>query len=226
MKTLSINPGVFQLDITDPKFITLIIESKPFYWRFSKYLYDTFPDHLNYCSLLKNGEQQKIEDFSTYIYNPLDLSLNTKQNLNSLYKILKKSYFSELTASVQQIQESLTQVCKEIRLDFDAELTMESSIRIDDVFKIGGLQFSESDSSLLERFVRYISVIKELQNISIIFINHLHDFFENSEIEKLLKETEYRGITIVNIETNLPRKKLENEIVSIIDRDLCSINSI
>lgn len=224
MKTLSINPNVFQIDITDPKFITLVIENKSFYWKFSKYLYDTFPEHLGYCSLFKNGEEQKIEDVSAYIYNPLDLNLNTKQNLNALYKILKKSYFSELSASVQQIQDLLTQVCKEIRLDFDAELTMESSIRIDDIFKIGGLQFSESDSSLLERFVRYISIIKELQNISIIFINHLHDYFENVEIEQLLKETEYRGITLVSIETFIPQNKLENETFYIIDKDLCSID--
>lgn len=224
MKTLSINPNVFQIDITDPKFITLVIENKPFYWTFSKYLYDTFPEHLSFCSLIKNGEQQKIEDVSAYIYNPLDLNLNTKQNLNALYKILKKSYFSELSASVQQMQDLLTQVCKEIRLDFDAELTMESSIRIDDIFKIGGLQFSETDSSLLERFVRYISIVKELQNVSIIFINHLHDYFENTEIEQLLKEMEYRGITLVNIETFVPQNKLENETLCIIDKDLCSIN--
>lgn len=224
MKTLSINPNVFQIDITDPKFITLVIENKPFYWTFSKYLYDTFPEHLSFCSLIKNGEQQKIEDVSAYIYNPLDLNLNTKQNLNALYKILKKSYFSELSASVQQMQDLLTQVCKEIRLDFDAELTMESSIRIDDIFKIGGLQFSEIDSSLLERFVRYISIVKELQNVSIIFINHLHDYFENTEIEQLLKEMEYRGITLVNIETFVPQNKLENETLCIIDKDLCSIN--
>lgn len=224
MKTLSINPNVFQIDITDPKFITLVIENKSFYWTFSKYLYDTFPEHLGYCSLFKNGEEQKIEDVSAYIYNPLDLNLNTKQNLNALYKILKKSYFSELSASVQQIQDLLTQVCKEIRLDFDAELTMKSSIRIDDIFKIGGLQFSETDSSLLERFVRYISIVKELQNVSIIFINHLHDYFENTEIEQLLKEMEYRGITLVNIETFVPQNKLENETLCIIDKDLCSIN--
>lgn len=224
MKTLSINPNVFQIDITDPKFITLVIENKSFYWAFSKYLYDTFPEHLGYCSLFKNGEEQKIEDVSVYIYNPLDLNLNTKQNLNALYKILKKSYFSELSASVQQIQDLLTQVCKEIRLDFDAELTMDSSIRIDDIFKIGGLQFSEIDSSLLEKFVRYISIIKELRNVSIIFINHLHDYFENTEIEQLLKELGYRGITLVNIETFVPQNKIENETLCIIDKDLCSIN--
>ncbi|GEM_PF-4414969 len=224
MKTLSINPNVFQIDITDPKFITLVIENKPFYWKFSKYLYDTFPEHLSYCTLIKNGEPQKIEDVSAYIYNPLDLNLNTKQNLNALYKILKKSYFSELSASVQQIQDLLTQVCKEIRLDFEAELTMESSIRIDDIFKIGGLQFSETDSSLLEKFVRYISIVKELQNVSIIFINHLHDYFENVEIEQFLKEMEYRGITLVNIETFVPQNKLENETLCVIDKDLCSIN--
>ena len=223
MKKLIFNPNTFELDITDPQFLTIVIENKKFYWNFNKYLYDCFPDHVKYCSLFVNGSEVKIEDVSTYIYNVLDLNLNTKQNLNALYKILKKSYFTELTSTVEKIQEQLETVCKEIKLDFDAELTMESSIRIDDVFKIGGLQFVESENGLLENISRFILAGKELRSANIVFINHLHDYLEDEEIANLIKEIQYKGITLINLETNKPVSPLENEKIVIIDSDLCSL---
>ena len=223
MKKLIFNPNLFEVDITDPKFITMVIENKSFYWQFSRYLYDSFPDHLKYCSMLLNGDEILIDDISLYINNVLDLNLNTKQNLNALYKILKKSYFCELQDGVDKIQEKLTEICKEIKLDFDAELTMDSSIKIDDIFKIGGLQFQESNSSLLEQLTRFVSVAKELRNISIIFINHLHDYLENEEISNFIKEIQYKGITLVNVETIQPISPLENEKIVIVDNDFCGL---
>lgn len=224
MKKITFNPNLFEINVTDPKFITIVIENKGYYWRFNKYLYDLFPDHVKYCSLFVNGDESKIEDVATYIPNLIDLSLNTKQNLNALYKILKKSYFNELSEAIQEIQEKLETVCAEIKLDFDAELKMESTLRMDDIFKIGGLQFSESNGTLLERLARFILVGKELRNSSIIFVNHLHDYLENEEIESLIKEIQYKGITLINIETNKPSLVINSEEIGIIDSDLCSLH--
>ncbi len=224
MKKLSINPNLFNIDITDPKFVTLVIESKPFYWKFSRYLYDDFPDHLNYCSLMHNGSEVKMDEVGLYISNLLDLSLNSKPNLNALYKILKKTYFQELSVGVEEIQSQLTKICKEIRLDFDAELTMDGSIKIDDIFKIGGLQFLETEEDgLLEQLSRYVCVTRELRNVSIVFVNHLHDYLEDNNIESFIKEIQYKGITLINLETTKPLSKTETEEILIIDNDFCTI---
>ncbi len=224
MKTLSINPNLFSIEITDPKFVTLVIENKPFYYEFSRYLYDDFPDHLNCCSLMLNGNEVKLDEASLYISNILDLNLNSKQNLNALYKILKKTYFQELSTGVEEIQSLLTKICKEIRLDFDAELTMDSSIKIDDVFKIGGLQFLQTEEDgLLEQLSRFVCVAKELRNVSLVFVNHLHDYLEDKDMESFVKEIQYKGITLVNLETIKPLNKIESEEILIIDDDFCTI---
>ena len=222
MKKLTFNPNVFEFDLTNPQFITIVIENKEYYWKFNKYLYDVFPDHIKYCSFFNNGDEVKIEDISAYISNVLNLNLNTKQNLNALYKILKKSYFEELSSTVEQIQEQLTKVCSEIKMDFDAELIMDSAIRIDDIFKIGGLQFAEPSGSLLEDLSKFIMVSKELRGVSIIFINHLHDYLDNSKIAEFIKEIQYSGISLINLETSRPESIVKNENIAIIDKDLCS----
>ena len=224
MKKLTINPNIFEFDLTNPQFITIVVENKEFYWKFSKYLYDIFPDHIKYCSFFVNGEEKKIEDVATYIPNLLNLSLNTKQNLNALYKILKKSYFEELSKVVEEIQAKLIEACGEIKLDFDAELIVDSAIRIEDIFKIGGIQFPEPTGHLLEDLVKFVKACKELKGTHIIFVNHLHDYLENSKLSEFIKEIQYHGISLINLETSRPDFEIEGEKTSIIDKDLCSIS--
>ena len=151
------------------------------------------------------------------------MNLNTKANLNALYKLLKKSYFEELSASIEQIQNDLDKICKEIKLDFDAELVMDGSLRVDDVFKLGGLQFSENDSSLLEQLTRYVAVSNELRKTELVFINHIRDYLSEDELSSFLKELFYRGITLINIETIEPSFLREGERKLILDADLCSV---
>ena len=223
MKTVCFHPNVGKIDITDPKMITLVIENKKAYWSFCRYLYDGFPEHLGYCSIDSDEETIEIETYTLYVNNILDLNLNTKANLNALYKLLKKSYFEELSASIEQIQNDLDKICKEIKLDFDAELVMDGSLRVDDVFKLGGLQFSENDSSLLEQLTRYVAVSNELRKTELVFINHIRDYLSEDELSSFLKELFYRGITLINIETTEPSFLRDGERKLILDSDLCSV---
>ena len=223
MKTVCFHPNVGKVDITNPKMITLIIENKKAYWSFCRYLYDGFPEHLGYCSVDSDEETIEIETYSLYINNILDLNLNTKANLNALYKLLKKSYFLELSESVEQIQKDLDKICQEIKLDFDADLVMDGSLRVDDVFKLGGLQFSENDSSFLEQLTRYIAVSNELRKTGLVFVNHIRDYLLEDELSSFLKELFYRGITLINIETNDSGVIGFEEQKVILDSDLCSI---
>ncbi len=223
MKKLYFNPQIGSVDITDPTFITLVIENKPFYWEFTNYLFNDFPDHQAYCSI-ETGKKEAIEDYSTFIAAPWDMSLNTKANINALYKILKKAYANELNASVEQIQKIMETIAKEIRLDFDAELHVEGTIRIDDIFKLGNIQFQDEEETFLGRLTRFVAVNRELRNIGLVFINHLRDFLDEESIKEFLKDAFYRGISIVDIETFDCNTLLEGERKIIVDPDFCFIS--
>jgi CRISPR type II-A-associated protein Csn2 len=225
MKRLHLNPNLAEIDITDPSFATFVIENKKFFWRLGQYMYLGFPEHQGYLSVDVDGSFQDLDKMSLYVYNPSDLNLNTKQNLNALYKILKKTYSEQLLATVDEIEEQLTAICEEIKLDFDAELTMDESVRIDDIFKIGNLRFADDDLDFLGKLTKLVIATYELRGSTLVFINHLHDYLETAEIETFMKDLAYRGISIVNIETSEPQNRCENEQISIVDSDLCAIGS-
>lgn len=224
MKSLSFHPKIGTYDLTDPQFLTFVIENKSFYWRFCDYLYNGFPEHIGYCSLDVDGKGMPIDDVSLFVANPWDLDINSKSNLNALYKLLKKSYFHELEDAVNQIQKELTKICQEIKLDFDADLSMQDSIRVDDVFKLGGLQFAEGEGSFLERLTRYVTISRELRGVCLVFVNHIRDFLSEEELESFLKELHYRGVSLVSIETSTPIHKFSDEKVLIVDSDLCPLS--
>ena len=224
MKSLAFHPNIGAFDITDPKVLTFVIENKAFYWKFCAYLYNGFPEHDGFCSYEDGDKKSAIEDCSLYIANPLDLDLNTKANLNALYKMLKKRYFGELNGAVQQIQTELANICQEIKLDFDAELEMDAAIRVDDVFKLGGLRFEDNELSFLERLTKYVVVAKELRGISLVFINHIRDYLDSDQLQEFVKELQYRGITLINIESRMSEEKLAGEIRFVVDQDFCAIS--
>ncbi len=224
MKRLFINPGIAEFTIDEPTFVTMIVENKPFYRQLCTYLLNGLPERDCIFSLEMGEKKSDIEDLSLYIPNPCDLDLNSKTNINALYKILKKQYFNELNSAVAEIQKRLDNVCQEIKLDFDAELIMESAIRVEDVFKLGGLQFSDSDGSFLEKLVRFIVIARELRGIQLVFINHLHDYLDDFEMEEFIKELSYRGITLINLETQDISDLLPSEKKVIVDSDFCFIS--
>lgn len=222
MKTLSFHPRLGKFDVTTPVLICMCIEERKTFWRFNQYCYDAFPDHLAYCSYEDDQKEDKgISDVSLYIENPFHLDLNTKQNLNALYKLLKKEYFDEIRASVDEIEKILIRICGEIRLDFEAELTMEDSIKVDDVFKLGNLRFSEEDDTMLKRLLKFVLINYELRGIALVFINRLHDWLDEDEIAQLCSDAGYRGISIVTIESHEPKKYLDSEQKIVVDSDLC-----
>lgn len=227
MKKLFFNPNIGEFDITDPKTIFLIIENPKSFWKFGQYLYDKLPDHIGYCSLLIDGKEKAIDEVSLFMANPYDLDINSKSNLNALYKMLKKEYFNDLSEGIDEISKKIEKICESIRLDFDAEIEMSGQLKIDDLFKVGNLRFVDDCETILEKLTKFISISNELQGIDVVFINQLSSFLNVEELKSFLKELHYRGITLVNVESNQilleKHKDIEAEKL-IIDSDLCSIS--
>lgn len=225
MKTLFINPSIAEIDVSSPVFINLIIENPSLYYAFNRYLFDGFPDHLSYIGLQKDGKPLKIEDYAEYIDSFYSINLNSKSNLNALYKLLKKTYFDQLSDGVEELQKQLDKICSEIALDFDVELVTDGNLRIEDVFKMGNIQFSHNDdNSLLDTLVTYLKLVNELRGCDLIFTNHLYDYLEQENIEKLFSEASYRGISIINLERVEPVEVNKIAKTVIIDTDLCSLS--
>ena len=180
------------INIDSSLFIDIVIENKSMLYDFLKYCYYLFNGKNNYIFLQNNGEMLDNEKSIHFVYNLLNLDLNSKKNINALYKILKLKYYEELKEDISVLTNKAKQIIDNISLDFDIELYSSSEIKEDDIFKAFDLKFLESeDITLKERLIKYCKLIFELQKIDIFIFNSLHQYLQEEEIESLFYELSY-----------------------------------
>lgn len=222
MRKLDITFFDKSLILDEPKIIKLVIENKGLYYDCCKYCFDGFyADKIIFC-LYEEGKIIDNDKNIHFISQPFSLDLNTKKNINALYKLLKKKYYYQLNDNLEMLKIKINEIVSMITLDFDVELDVADDISEDDLFKILNIQFKEEKMCLTERFIKYLQVINELQGIKLFIIPNLFLYFEPEQIECIKKEISYFGLTIISIENGDFSFNDQNVEKYFLDNDLCS----
>lgn len=209
------------ISLGDPQFVTFVIENVS---RFRDYVLRIFAKTdcvEELISIIEDANELVFDDSVICVENPLILEINSKQNINALSRIVKRSYLDDLKEAVQLIEDALTNAVGKIRLDFGVELTSEVDLKAEDVFKIANIRFEEESASSIERLLRFLCVQNELHGNDVAVILSLRSYFTDEEIKQLVRETRYRGISIIDIENHNPKSFISDEKRLIIDEDLC-----
>lgn len=211
-----------KINIVNGNLYTLIIENRNVLIELYECLNNEFFPK-NVILPFKDNELLNVEDTCFYINNLFDLNLNTKKNINALYKKLKGYYYSSLIVEFNEIKEKCEKIVESISLDFDIELEVGSFIKIEDLFKFMNITFKEDYENFKEKFIKYLRILNELNGYKVFFINSFHAFFSNEDIETIIKEVGYYDISLIDIENIQYFEKLDSEILKIIDKDYCQI---
>ena len=182
------------------KMFNIICENKNKYIEIMTTLENEFINTKRGFKIYNDGVLEKEETSFLYISNSFSLSLNSKKNLNALYKILKNRYYLEFKNDFIQINNKLEEIIKEISIDFDINLNANSEVKLDDLFKIASIEFSEDYTSYFEKLIKFIKISNELEKIDVVFIKNVHSYLNDDEIIRLINEFKYLNIMIINIE--------------------------
>lgn len=211
----------FKLNMNN--FNTVIIENKCLYYEFLYYCFCGFGGSKNFIYSLEMSSSDCLDNYVFFVDNILDMNINTKKNINALYKIIKSKYFDNLKSELNDLKTKIVDIVSKISLDFDVELVFSDELTENDIFKIVDLRFAESDLDILHKLIKYIFVVNELLGVKIFVLHSLHSFLCNDQIEVLLKETSIRQISLIIIENSFNFEPIKDEIISIVDKDLCLI---
>ena len=205
------------------RMFNIICENKNKYIEIMTTLENEFINTKRGFKIYNDGVLEKEETSFLYISNSFSLSLNSKKNLNALYKILKNRYYLEFKNDFIQINNKLEEIIKEISIDFDINLNANSEVKLDDLFKIASIEFSEDYTSYYEKLIKFIKISNELEKIDVVFIKNVHSYLNDDEIIRLINEFKYLNIVIINIEFAQYFIINNFEVNYIIDKDLCEI---
>ena len=211
------------IDLEVGKLYTIIIENRKILYDFEKYLFNEFEGNSDYLLLMDNN---KIIDNKKNIYflsNFYDMDLNNKKNLLALYKQIKVNHNDELKERFEQLTSNINEFLEFINFDSGFDLTFDSNILMDDVFKLGDLRFNNENDSLFNTLISYLEIINNLFNIEVFIVEELHKYFSNDELIKAMNELKYHGIILINIEKDNNFEGIVVEIRNYIDIDYCTI---
>lgn len=222
MKYLTIRYIDKKIELSNSNPLILCIENKEFLYHFLMYLYNDFSSKEDLISIYEDGEKKENEKTISFTPNLLNLDVNTKKNINALYKILKSSYSDYLKPKLKEINDKYKSIVDEIILDFELKLISNNEIKEDDIFKMLDLRFEDASFNLLEKFLNYVFVTSELQNIKVFFVLFGLKFFNEIQIKQIIKEASYKDISFVFIEDSIIDKNSDFNTI-IIDDDLCNL---
>lgn len=203
--------------------LNIICENKSKYVEIMNTLENDFINTNRGFKIYQDGQLLYEESRYLYIKDSFSLSLNSKKNLNALYKILKSRYYLVFKEDFSEINEKLEEIIKEISIDFDVNLVANAEIKIDDIFKISSLEFSEDYNNFFEKLIKFIKISNGIEKVEVLFIKNMHAYLSEEEIISLIKEFSYLDIMIINIEFFEYFKISNVEKNYIIDKDLCEI---
>ena len=206
--------------LDDKPLLTLVVEQPNIYFAICSFAYLGFRGRKELLKVVEDDQVLEPE----YIENIFWPDLNTKKNLNALYKRLKQFGSEELDSKLKEIREKMESIVLDISMDFDGELTCEGDIKAEELFKMFDLRFSDEADDGLMRFVKCISISHELLKTSVFCVRGLHQCFCNEQLEQLTKELSYKKINLISIESNAPSEIVASESLLIIDKDLCIIS--
>ena len=82
------------------------------------------------------------------------------------------------------------------------------------------IKIVDNDNDLLERLNTYINTVYELRDIKVFVVYGLFSLLEEEQVALLIKNCEYLGVTIIDIEnTDIKTKCIFNK--QILDKDIC-----
>lgn len=214
------NPIIFE----ENKINVLIIENQRFFSRFIIELIQQLNGYDGGFVLSSNYNPLEINKNIDILIDPFTLEFNQKKIINKLYSQLKDyaldgNYYIDLKV----LQSEIFQYIESLTNAIQYPIIYACDIDVTSIFKMVEIKLDSSYETLVEKLMDYCSIIQEFCNISCLVILNLKCYLSDLELEQFYSFISYKKMDILLIENTVREKRFNNEILHIIDSDLCEI---
>lgn len=144
--------------------------------------------------------------------------------LTKLYSNLEKLSKDKLYIESSELNTQIMSYISRLMYESDYDLCSGSEIDFTSLLKLCDVKFaSDSASSLCNRIIGYLRAYTELLKTKLFVFVNLKSFINKLDLVELLKTAAYCKYSILLLENVQREVKLENEVIRIIDNDLCEI---
>ena len=210
----------YKINIEDNSINEIICENPIIYYDMVSDLLDADNSHF---ILSHKDEPMEFEKHCEIIFNPLELNINCKKNIDKLYlKLIDKMNFNELFILKNQLYLNVVEYINKISFECNYSLNYSDELELKGLLKLLNVSIEDENSCFVEKISNYIKICNELQGEKIYIFINLKSFLSIEQMNSLYKNALYNKYNIVLFE-NIDRISMSNERKIIIDKDGCII---
>ena len=172
--------------------------------------------------LIVLSEDNKVlnnDKVALVIDNPLNIYLNDKKVLASLYKYLSINLNDEIKNEVNEINQKMIELLDDVILYNDFALEYDDNFDIQKLFSLFQLRFKKNETEIyFENLLNYLKLYNIIANNKFIISFSLLDLLTTNEMEILKKELLLLNINLINF--SLTNKQKESKTY-VVDSDWC-----
>lgn len=171
------------------------------------------------------SEKNEILDFSKcaeVIPNVIGLSFESRSMTNKINQEINQEGMilsedsGKLLADINMLASRIL-----MRLDFDAKFTELNDLSA--VLKLLNFAVNVDDMSPLEQLEEYMNLYASYFKRKLFILVNFKDYFSEEEQKAFLKYLQYKKLNVLLLERHCHEKISDDEVLRIIDKDLCEI---
>lgn len=206
-------------DLTSNAVNVLVIESEEHFFRYYRELFSQINgEEGGFC--LSEGENiLKLSKTAICVDHYMSLQINDKRYLTKLYSALQQITETNFLRDYQQLCEAAADFFAKLNAESDCPLTYDDEGGVVSLLKAFDVHIEE-ESSLLEELLLWIRFYANFLHTKCFFFVNLKTVLPASSLSALYHEAALNDVCLFLLE-NTQREKLEMEVITILDRDLC-----
>lgn len=213
------------IELEEGRVAVLILEKQEKFTDFVSELKEQLSDNDSGWILSDNGEILPFSKKLELIIAPFATDLNQKRVLTKLYSVMEKRVVeSEMLNEWRILYSSMLGMVSNVMDNMPYILQCNQEGDVTDLFKQLDVKFETNPENLLEKLIDYICVISEVFGKKVFVLVNIKSYFTKDELKLLYKKMFYEKIYLLLIENHDNNDIIEEERVTIIDKDMCVIN--
>lgn len=152
------------------------------------------------------------------------LNLNEKKIVTKIYNQLKEKAIAEYFIKTTELKATINQYLECLIQDNDFPLSYHDDIDIASLLKLYEVKISLTYENLTEKILDYMLLCRNfLKTKCFVFVN-LKCFLSQEDLIQFYKIIHYQKLNVILIESTVREKRLESEVIRILDDDMCEID--
>lgn len=201
----------------------LVVENKQLFRRMLEDFHKQLEGEKGGFTLSADNKILRLDKEAVLVLNPFNLEINSRKALTGLYNELGKLGMNEENyLKTCRLKGELAEYAYDLLNQVDYALEFQDDFCLQNLFKALEVQFVAGEGDFLEQIVAYMDVCCKFQKVKLLAFANLKTYVTDDELRELYKEAFYRKLHLLMFE-NHAGKELEDEVLSIVDGDLCLI---